>query len=411
MQQRRVAVIGAGAAGLVSAREALREGLDVVIYEAADHVGGVWIYREDAEDDLLGQAPTKAIHGSLYASLRTNLPREVMAFRDYPFDPSRGDSRQFPAHERVREYLEDFARDYDLRRYIQFGTPVERVAPDGKGGWEVTAETTQPFDAVMICNGHYSRPLVPRLPGMKSFPGLLMHSHNYRSPDRFAGKRVIVFGSGASGMDLAQELSQQAAEVIWCATIFRDAPPASGRIAKRPGPVSFEPDGTVHLADGTTLAAIDAVLFCTGYQFEFPFLNEDLVQIDENWVHPLYLDLISPAHPTLAFIGLPFKIVPFPLFEMQARWFLRHVAGARNFPPQKKMEEAVAAREQELLAQGRARRHFHLLGADQFAYVNCLAAECGSNPLPEWFEPMVRKAEDQRKEFPENYRDMAVLPA
>lgn len=403
-----MAVIGAGAAGLVSAREALREGLDVVVYEAAAHEGGVWIYRDEVEDDLLGQSPSSAIHGSLYASLRTNLPREVMAFGDYPFDPSQGDSRQFPAHERVREYLEDFARDHDLLPHIRFSSPVERVAPEGKACWNVTAGTTEYFDAVMICNGHYSRPLVPRLPGGDSFPGLLMHSHNYRTPVGFAGQRVVVFGSGASGQDLALELRQTAAQIYWCAKIFREEAPDSGLIAQRSEPIALGPDGSVLLADGTNLTAIDAVLFCTGYQFDFPFLEKGLVCIDDNRVHPLYRDLIPPRHPTLAFIGLPFKIVPFPLFEMQARWFLRHIAGQKDFPTPETMEDAVAAREQDLLAQGRERRHFHLLGADQFAYVNRLAAECGSAPLPEWFEPMVRKAEEQRKAYPETYRDLPV---
>ena len=64
----KVAVIGAGAAGLAAARELSKE-FDVEVLEQSDDVGGVWQYTFDVEE---------GVHSSLYASLRTNLPREVI---------------------------------------------------------------------------------------------------------------------------------------------------------------------------------------------------------------------------------------------------------------------------------------------------------------------------------------------
>ena len=79
-----VAVVGAGAAGLVTAYELLAAGHRVTVFEQSDQVGGLWNYTEDTEDDPLGQQPSVRIHGSLYASLRVNLPRDLMAFEAIP---------------------------------------------------------------------------------------------------------------------------------------------------------------------------------------------------------------------------------------------------------------------------------------------------------------------------------------
>ena len=73
--------------------------------------------------------------------------------------------------------------------------------------WNVTTEhvktgeqTTEQFDAVVVANGHYSVPSIPDLPGLEQFQGLQMHSHDYRSPEKFRGMRVVVLGAAASGV-------------------------------------------------------------------------------------------------------------------------------------------------------------------------------------------------------------------
>lgn len=89
LASKKVAVIGAGAAGLSAARELKREGHGVVVFERGGQLGGVWVYSPESESDPLGLDPTrKIVHSSLYASLRINFPREAMGFREFPFAPS-----------------------------------------------------------------------------------------------------------------------------------------------------------------------------------------------------------------------------------------------------------------------------------------------------------------------------------
>ncbi|XWS61956.1 hypothetical protein CRYUN_Cryun07bG0169200 [Craigia yunnanensis] len=90
VKSRYVAVVGAGAAGLVAARELH----SVVVFERGNEVGGTWVYTPRVESDLLGLDPNRPIvHTSLYSFLRTNLPREVMGFRDFPFVIRPGENR------------------------------------------------------------------------------------------------------------------------------------------------------------------------------------------------------------------------------------------------------------------------------------------------------------------------------
>ncbi|GKU88425.1 hypothetical protein SLEP1_g2693 [Rubroshorea leprosula] len=82
----KVAVIGAGTAGLLAARELRREGHLVTLFERNTKLGGIWVYDPRVETGPLGLDPTREIvHSGLYSSLLVNLPRQLMSFLDYPF--------------------------------------------------------------------------------------------------------------------------------------------------------------------------------------------------------------------------------------------------------------------------------------------------------------------------------------
>ena len=101
----------------------------------------------------------------------------------------------------------------ELTRHISFGARVERIKR-GDGGWEVIAgeEARQRFDWVIVASGHYWDPAIPKLRG--KFNGTLMHARDYRTPERFAGQRVVVVGGAQSALDIATEISKTATRTI-----------------------------------------------------------------------------------------------------------------------------------------------------------------------------------------------------
>ena len=408
---KKIAVIGAGAAGLVSAREALREGHSVTVYEKSGGVGGVWVYVDEIEDDLLGQRSTRPLHGSLYKSLRTNLPKELMAFRDFPFDSSGGGDDswgRYISHKQVLQYLEKFAHAYDLLPYIRFEAEIRSVRRYGESNWEIDTARgdIEAYDAVMVCNGHYSRPRVPALEGVDRFKGELSHSHNYRTPDSFRGKRVAIFGAAASGVDIAREIAEVAQAVYWCADdhVFAD----SGKqvnLELLPSPVGFNDSGDLRVGDERLVEDLDAFMFCTGYHYAFPFLEEGIVLVDDNWVRPLYRDMVPPDDPTIVFIGIPYSVIPFPLFELQAKWFAQTLSGKIEMKSADKMAFELKMEQERYIAKGRKARNYHKLGSGQFAYMDLLAKECAVDCLPEWFEPLANEVSEKRKAAPWDYRE------
>ena len=178
MRRAEVAVVGAGAAGLVAARELLCEGHAVAVFEKSGRAGGTWAYDPRADADPLSRDPGApgAVHGSLYASLRTNLPRELMGFSGFPLAGRvfAGDARAFPGHREVLAFLDAFAEESGVAARVMLRAEVLRVRPLGEGqgerwavAWrgedgEVAEEV---FDAVVVCSGHCTVPLVPQIRG------------------------------------------------------------------------------------------------------------------------------------------------------------------------------------------------------------------------------------------------------
>jgi thioredoxin reductase len=403
----RVAVVGAGAAGLVAARECIRQGFEVRVFEKSDKLGGVWQYSDRVEDDLLGQNPKEQLHGSLYKSLRTNLPRMLMAYRDFPFEADEGVS-QFVSHERVCKYLEDFADHFGLRPVIDFGNGVTSVQSAAEGKWLVAAENggEEMFDAVIVCNGHYARPRVPMIPGMDGFEGILMHSHNYRVPDPFKGKRVALFGAAASALDLSLEINPLAEQVYWCAEQHSDID-VGDEIMRCGSPKSFGGKNLI-LKNGEVIEELDTFIFATGYHYQFPFLEEGIINVVDNWVHPLYKELVPPAYPTISFIGLPYAVIPFPLFEIQVKWVTRMLAGQFELPAEAEMNSWCTEKAAWLKGNKPKQRNFHKKGLELYVEMDQLAADCSADSLPDWFVPLAETVRLKRLEDPASYRDCFV---
>lgn len=107
---------------------------------------------------------------------------------------------------------------------FQFHSIVKNVEPktssDGAFKWSLTYENlkekrdyTDTFDVVIVANGHFAATNIPKIPGVETFRGIMIHSHQYRVPEAFSGKKVCVLGAGFSGKDIAAETSRVAEKV------------------------------------------------------------------------------------------------------------------------------------------------------------------------------------------------------
>jgi len=402
------AIVGAGAAGLITARELRKMGHQVTVFEQTNSIGGVWSYTDEVEDDILGTDPDrKKVHGSMYANLRTNLPREVMGVADFPFDdqfPGSRDFRRYCSHEEVFRYLVAYAEQYSVNQSIKLNAKVIDLKPldDGSGSWpkwqvkvsmENAVEKSSTFDACVICNGHYSKPRVPQWPGQEEFPGIQMHSHNYRRPEKFKGKRVLVVGAAFSGSDISQELLEYGAKAVYLSgRSWEDL--AKGQMLENSREVlrvnnieRLHEDGSVSFIDGTRVDDVDVIMYATGYLYEFPFLSNvpDAPSVKDNRVSVLYKHVFPPRlGPTLSFVGLPWKVVPFPQFQLQAQWIGACLNGSVQLPCADDMTQDALQWYQILDRQGIETRYTHRMSPDLQAEYNTWLAETSQVSQAGW---------------------------
>ncbi|KAJ2939792.1 hypothetical protein O0L34_g17983 [Tuta absoluta] len=383
----RVCVIGAGAAGLCAARHLLVEPCvkEVDILEQAAQLGGTWVYTENTGYDDFGLP----IHTSMYKSLRTNLPKEVMGFPDFPVPES--DRSYLPAKEMLA-FLQLYSDKHGVTENIKFKHHVQMVipkqTPTGEK-WDVSfkdlttnVSTTKEYDYVFVCNGHYNTPFIPDLPGLKTFKGDVMHSHDYRVPDIFSGKRVLVIGAGPSGMDIALEVTSVSKKVILShhlkeqpKTIFPD------NLTQKPDVVRLD-GNKVFFQDGTE-DEVDVVFLCTGYQYNFPFLHSTCeIVVEDNCVEPLYKHLVNINHPSMCFIGVPYYVCAFSMFDLQVRYYVRSMNGTFSLPTTEEMNKHWQEEKQDRAARGYTKRQAHMMGPDQEKYYASLAEEAKTTTLP-----------------------------
>lgn len=350
---KKVAIIGAGPAGLAAARYLRAQGAvdSITIFEQQHQVGGVWLYSGLApkdvpvpqQDPFWGPepsiwpegAPAPVFPSPMYEVLHANIPGCLMGFHDQEFP---GDAWVFPKREEIQEYLVRYAED--LRHLIKFCHEVTQVTLEtqhGRDQWHVEAVSTlndgqvvrETYDAVVVANGHYSVPFIPSIKSMQEFnkahPSIITHSKQYRKNDVFKGKKVVVVGNGPSGLDVALQINQVADRTLMSVR-HATSPDKLSHIGCEEVPeiVEFLPDQRGLLfKDGSVEKDIDHIVFCTGFLFGYPFLpslNHKMITSGRG-IHGLYQHLFLIQHPTVVFPALNMKSVPWPLAESQAAVF------------------------------------------------------------------------------------------
>lgn len=180
----------------------LRElGHEVVVFEKAPDVGGVW-------------SVTRR-----YTGLRTQNNRKSYAFSDMPMPK---EYPEWPTGEQVQAYLERYVRTFGLEPSLRLSTEVVHVVPTaGDDGWMVTVRPAgaslrpaERFDHLVIANGIFSDPVLPRFEGYPDLVrsgGRLVASSQLTDVESVRGKHVVVVGYGKSACDIAAEIGQVAA--------------------------------------------------------------------------------------------------------------------------------------------------------------------------------------------------------
>ncbi|KAM5343617.1 hypothetical protein ACJ41O_012154 [Fusarium nematophilum] len=420
-----VAVIGAGAAGtsilpLYDLQNSLSVRLGAItaaalkaedyferirVFERRATPGGTWIYDPDPAipkihpgglpgdidkplpipDSLPARtAPDEQERYSqtpIYDNLTTNVPDIAMSFSDFRFSYG-----PFVPHYVPRQYIENYFSLHKTDAFLSLNTTVEDVSKlppaskDGHDRWKLTLRKydalqrldvwwEEEFDAVVLANGHYSVPWVPEVTGLEAymdkFPGRVVHSKYYRSPELYTNQRILIIGNSTSGHDITTDLLSSVHLPVYQSRRSRsrwdgDEPPPG--VEWKPIIKEYKLDGTIVFDDDTVLRDIDKVIYCTGYKTSFPFWNSKvngrpLWDYKSNKLIKNYWHVFFQDFPTLAIVGLP-RVLTFRSFEYQAVALARLFSGrnAIPLPPLEDQERWEQHREEETK---KARRKFH----------------------------------------------------
>ena len=386
MNGQRVCVIGAGPSGIAAAKNCIEAGLEVVVFEKNDKVGGNWVF-----DARTG-------HSSVYDHTHIISSKRLSEYEDFPMP---ADYPDYPDHRQLQTYFESYARHFGVHERIRFQHVVEKVTRQASGEWIVEfldehgSAHTQSFDILMVANGHHWNPRHPHYEG--HFSGTYLHSHDFKGVgDAWRGKRILVIGGGNSACDVAVESARVAAKVglsmrspQWFLPKFLFGQPSDvfavrsnwmprrlrqwiftrlltflqgrysdyglpmntdpvlahhptlnsdlldfirhGRIEPRPGIRRFH-DDEVEFVDGRR-EAFDIVCACTGFWISFPFFDTSFIDFQHAPKVPLYRRMMHADYPNLYFIGLlqPTGCV-WPLADYQAKLACAEIRGRYRRP-------------------------------------------------------------------------------
>ncbi|MFP3855013.1 MAG: flavin-containing monooxygenase [Anaerolineales bacterium] len=357
-------VIGGGQAGLVCGYYLQQTDQDFVILDGSERVGDSWRKRWD--------------------TMKLFTPAKVCGLPGAPFP---AEPNHYPGKDEVAEYLEDYARRFNLP--VQLSTWVERLE-EGETGYVVeTSRGTLTAAQVIVATGAFPHTKVPAFsdeidPGIRQ-----LHSSEYRNPESLAGERVLIVGAGSSGSQIALDMAAE--KEVWLAGRFTGHVPqrllglfepswlllntllnvpvttALGRKIKqkvmsmgtpvegvkeedfaaagieRLPRVSEVEGGLPTFEDGSTLKP-DVLLWATGYQLNFDWI--DMPIFDEHGA-PMQTRGVVHDKRGLYFVGLPFlhkgKSPILPGVSEDAAYIVDHIQTQTNVVPQKEQAEIVFA--------------------------------------------------------------------
>lgn len=264
-------VIGAGISGMTAAKHLRDLGVDHVVLEKNDRVGGTWIENR-------------------YPGCGVDTPSYLYSLSFFP----RAWSTHFGKRAELEEYLEDLATQLDLKRVIQFGSTVLSATWDDDAEmWTVrytdSAGTEQKIvsNIVISAVGQLNIPREPTLPGRETFQGPVFHSARWPEGLDLAGKRVAVIGTGASAMQIVPAVVDEAGAL----DVYQRSPQWVS-----PNSNYFRPVG-----DKVHWLMENVPFYRAWYRFRLAWAHNDRIhaslQKDPDWPHPeRSLNSVNDSH-------------------------------------------------------------------------------------------------------------------
>jgi dimethylaniline monooxygenase (N-oxide forming) len=383
----KVAIIGAGPAGLVAAKECLANGLVPIVFESQPEIGGLWNPKT----------------GGTWSGLKTNISTLTSVFPDFPWPEQ---ANEFPTQLEMFQYLNDYADQYQIKQYIRFNCAVESLAQNCIQ-WQINSTIfgTECYDYVIIASGIFSKPYMP----VESSTNVI-HSSEYKSPQQAAGKNVIVYGGGFSGVDIAAAIAEHAQSVIhivrsphwiipryigeqlqpldkvfynqanrvipeecilkteeenikvnsYMATLAKtqtqdpSSPLYINPTSRYPAKVAISDTYLNLVASGKISVKAhpyesnncDLKIYCTGYQLNLNYMHPDILKVlqfdSKDQLQPILLHKCTwhPSLPNMAFVGV-YRGPYLPIMEQQAKWAALVFSNKLSLPDKASMHNSL----------------------------------------------------------------------
>ncbi|HEX2212984.1 MAG TPA: NAD(P)/FAD-dependent oxidoreductase, partial [Mycobacterium sp.] len=198
----RALIIGTGFSGLGMAIALQRQNVDFLMLEKADEIGGTW-------------------RDNTYPGCACDIPSHMYSFS---FEPKPDWKHMWSFQPEIFDYLKGVTDKYGLRRYIRFGSHVDRAHwDDDENRWHVFTKDGREFVAQFVISGAgcLHIPSIPQFPGLDEFTGATFHSAEWDHSVDITGKRVAVIGTGASAIQIVPEIVKDVAEL----QVYQRTPP------------------------------------------------------------------------------------------------------------------------------------------------------------------------------------------
>lgn len=426
----KVCIVGAGSSGIVCAKILRQRGIPFDCFEMGSGLGGNWRYGND--NGVSAAYRSLHINTSKAKMAYSDFPMP----EEYPDFPHHSQVLEYfesyVDHFGIRDDLTFNTRVESIVPVSESGEGGWKVTVQGPDG----VRRTERYGAVLVANGHHWCAHRPSFPG--HFDGLEIHSHDYKTPDAIQDRRVLVIGVGNSGVDIACESARFAektflstrrgAHVVpkyilgkpldeWSSPLTSRLPLwlqrpvfrlllflSRGKQARYGFPTPEHPFGAEHptvsnellnlvghgritvkpnleerlgdrvrFVDGSE-EEVDVIVYATGYDISFPFLDRELVNPEGNEL-ALYHRVVHPGLPNLYFIGLIQPLgATMPLAEIQGEWVADLLAGQAGLPSRQDMEK-VLRKEREEVRQRYVDSRRHTIQVDFYPYYRSIEKE------------------------------------